>query len=72
MKISGLLIPPGVVTTTSLGARSAPELMENVAVNDVPAGFTTMLFTVTPPNGTVTAVVPVRLVPTMVTGTLVP
>jgi hypothetical protein len=78
VKVTALLVPPpvGVVTVTLLGVAPAPFAIVNVAVTvsglpPVP-GVTVMPLTVTPPPGTLTAVVPVRPVPTRVTGTVLP
>jgi len=75
VNVTALLGPLGVVTVTALAVTGAVVGIWNTAVTVVEF-TTTMLVTVTlaapTPPGTVTAVVPVRLVPVMVTGTLVP
>ena len=67
-----LLVAPFVVTVTFLALRVAPVVMVKFAVTWVPAEFTVTPLAVTPVPDTVTAVVPVRLAPVMVTGTTVP
>jgi hypothetical protein len=71
VKVTVLLVPPGVVTLTVLALSVAPAVMVKFAVTVVE--FTTVMPpAVTPVPDTVTADVPVRFVPVKVTGTLVP
>ena len=72
VKVTGLLVPPEVVTVTFLAVRAAPPAIVNVAVTVVSL-TTAMLLTEMPADGvTVTAVVPVKAVPVRVTGTTLP
>jgi len=68
VKVTELLVPPGVVTVTFRAVAPAVGAMTKVAV--IVLSFTTVrLLTVTPAPETVMAVAPVRLVPLRVTGT---
>ena len=67
VKVTPLLVPPGVVMVTVLAVCVALLKIENLAVTVV-AFTTVMLETVTPVPETVIAVAPVRLVPERVTG----
>jgi hypothetical protein len=71
VKVTLLLVPPGVVTLTVLAEVVAVPEIVKFAVTVV--GFTTVrALTVIPVPETVIALVPVRLVPVRVTGTSVP
>lgn len=71
VKATALLTPPGAVTVTFRAVPAAVVEMTKFAVTWV--GLTTvMVFTVTPPPGTVMAVVPVNPLPVRVIGTVVP
>ena len=71
--VTGLLVaPPALRTVTFRFENVAVEEMVRVVVTVVPAVFTVGVLAVTPVPDTFTAVAPVRLVPVMVTGTLVP
>ena len=72
VKVTALLVPLGVVTVTFLAVRPVDAVMVKVAVTVV-ALTTVKELTVTPdPPETLTAVVPIKLVPVRVTATLVP
>jgi hypothetical protein len=71
VKFTVLLVPPGVVTLTVLVETVAVPEIVKVAVTVVEL-TTVMLLTLMPVPDTVTADVPVRLVPLSVTGTSVP
>lgn len=71
VKFTVLLVPPGVVTLTVLVETVAVAEIVKVAVTVVEL-TTVMLLTPMPVPDTVTADVPVRLVPLSVTGTTVP
>jgi hypothetical protein len=60
-------VPPGVVTVTDLVESVAVDVIVQVVVSDVPAGFTVMPAQVTPAPPNDTAVAPVRLLPVSVT-----
>jgi hypothetical protein len=66
-----LLTPPGAVTETVLAVPAAPAVIVKVVVISV--SLTTVIGpTVMPPPATVTAVVPVKPLPKMLTGTAAP
>ena len=68
VKVTALLVPPGAVTVTFLAVPAAPPVMVKVALTWL--SLTTVRpLTVTPPPGTVIAVVPVRPLPKRLTGT---
>jgi hypothetical protein len=68
VKVTALLGPPGAVTVTFLAVPAAPAVMVKVALTWL--SLTTVRpLTVTPPPGTVIAVVPVRPLPKRLTGT---
>jgi hypothetical protein len=71
VKVTGLVAPAGVVTVTFLAVSVAVGAIVKVAVTVVALTAVTPL-TVMPPPDTVTAVAPVRSVPVIVTGTMVP
>jgi hypothetical protein len=71
VKVTVLLVPPGVVTLTVLADTVAVPEIVNVAVTVV-ALTTVTLLTVMPVPDTFTADVPVRFVPVKVTGTATP
>ena len=67
VNVTVLLVPPGVVTVTSLAPRVGLRAIVNVAVIWVPAAFTVVPLIVIPVMGFIVA--PARFVPVMVTGT---
>src|ERR1700730_2132740 len=71
VNVTALLVPPDEVTVTFLPVGAAPPVIVKFAVTVVE--FTAVkLGTVTPEPDTVTAIVPIRLVPVKVTATVVP
>jgi hypothetical protein len=78
VNVTGVLVPPGVVTVTFLAPSVAPRVIVNVVVIVVPVEFTVKVPWVTPlvqPERVqvmVTAVAPVRFAPLIVTLTVVP
>src|SRR6516225_1273954 len=71
VKVTGVVVPLGVVTVTFLAVRAAPGVIVNVALTCVSLTTVTPL-TVMPPPVTLTAVAPVRLMPVSTTGWAVP
>ena len=71
VKVTGVLVPEGVVTVTFLAVSAAVAEIVNVALTCV--SLTTVRpLTMMPPPGTLTALVPVRLIPVSTTGCAVP
>src|SRR5262245_16670707 len=71
-KVTGVLVPPAVVTVTSRGAPERPAAMTKLAESDVEL-FTVRPLTVTSLPLTATDVPPaMKLVPVSVTATVVP
>jgi len=66
VKATELLTPPGAVTVTFLAVAAAPAVKVKLALTWLSL-TTVMPLTVTPPPGTVTAVVPVNPVPKILT-----
>ena len=67
VKVTGVVVPAGVVTVTFLAVRAAVAVIVNVALTCV--SLTTVKpLTVMPPPVTFTAVAPVRLMPVNTTG----
>ena len=62
VKVTGVVVPAGVVTVTFLAVRAAVAVIVNVALTCVSL-TKAMGPTVTPPPGTVTAVIPVNPLP---------
>ena len=71
VKVTALLVPPGAVTVTFRAVPAAVAVIAKVALTWV-SPTTVRPLTVTPPPGTVIAVVPVRPLPKRLTATEVP
>jgi len=72
VNVTGLLVPPGLLTRTDLAVAAAVVDMAKVAVTVVELTTVTPLMVMPPPVTSITVPAGVKLVPVRVTDTLVP